>query len=296
MGKWDLSLKTLVWENPQDFVSLLLAGARYVGRREGQFQKREIRSDGLLEVEYAGEKLLIHVEFQVKKDKHIGERLLDYNYEARRAYKLPVMSCVIYLKRVVKPPQSPLIWDVPGWGESLVFTYLSLELAKTPVEELEEKRLVGLSPLFLLSKGGATREVLDQAITRLLAEKKTESLMMLRLVAAAVFENEDDLAWIEWRFAIMEEFLESSRYYQQITKKAEKEGLEKGLEKGLEQGIRQSIEIMVQTRFPALAALAKERIEHIQDREMLEQVLVAMIAAQTEKKARRYLLALETGK
>lgn len=287
MGKWDLSLKTLVWESPQDFVSLLLAGARYMGRREGQFQKREIRSDGLLEVDYAGEKLLIHVEFQVKKDTEIGDRLLDYNYEARRAYKLPVLSCVIYLKRVAEPPQSPLIWQVPGWGKSLVFQYHNLELAEMPVQELAQKHLVGVSPLLLLCKGGATREVLDQVVTGLASAKKVESMMAAKLIAAAVFEDEDDLAWIEWRFAAMEELFENSRYYQQITQKAEKQGLEKG--------IHQSIETVVQARFPALIELAKDRLGHIQDQATLQQVLVAMSTAQTEKKARRYLLSLNEG-
>ena len=189
MGEWDLSLKTLVWENPRDFVSLLLAGARCAGRREGQFQKREIRSDGLLEAEYAGEKLLIHVEFQVNKDNEIGDRLLDYNYEARRAYRLPVLSCVISLKRVAEPPLPPLIWHVPGWGRSLAFQYQNLELAETPAEELEQKHLVGISPLLLLCKGGAKREVLDQVVTGLEAAKKAESLMAAKLIALSLQEE-----------------------------------------------------------------------------------------------------------
>lgn len=48
----------------------------------------------------------------------------------------------------------------------------------------------------------------------------------------------------------------------------------------------------MQTRFPALVDLAKERIAQSQDQETLRNVLVAMSAAPTERKARRYLLAL----
>lgn len=296
MGRWDLYLKTLVWENPQDFVSLLLNGARYLGRREGQFQTREIRSDGMIEAEYEGQALLIHVEFQVQKEEKIGERLLGYSYEATRLYELPVLSCVIYLKRVANAPQPPYEWNVPGRGSVMAFDYVSIELATTPVEKLAQTQLVGLFPLLLLAQGGATREVLDQAITRLKAAGKAESLEMLRMIAGMVFEKDDDLKWIEWRFANMQEFFESSWTYQQTVKKAELKGLEQGRTQGIEAGIRQSIEMMVQTRFPSLLELLHERLEQIRDQEVLRQVLVAMSAATTERKARRYLLALSNDK
>lgn len=112
--------------------------------------------------------------------------------------------------------------------------------------------------------------------------------MFLQWIAGSVFENEEDLKWLEWRVEQMQEFFESSWTYQQMARKK----IEQGLEQGREEGLRQSIEMAVQTRFPALLELAHERLAHIQDQELLQQVLVAMIAAATERKARRYLLAL----
>lgn len=49
---WDLYAKDLLRERPQDFVELILPGARYIARHESQFQMREIRLDRLIEVEY----------------------------------------------------------------------------------------------------------------------------------------------------------------------------------------------------------------------------------------------------
>ncbi len=48
----------------------------------------------------------------------------------------------------------------------MTFKYRSIELAELPVEELEQKQLVGIAPLLLLTKGGKTREVLERAITQ----------------------------------------------------------------------------------------------------------------------------------
>lgn len=146
MGRWDLYLKSLIWESQQDFVTWLFPGAQYIRMREGQFQTqeyaetlpmREIRADSMLEVEYGKERMLMHIEFQSTKDELIGERLLGYSYEATRLHKLPVFSSVIYPRHVFEPPQSPYEWHIPSKGKTLSFTYDSIELAATPLAELE---------------------------------------------------------------------------------------------------------------------------------------------------------------
>lgn len=307
MGRWDLYLKMLVWESPQDFVTLLHPGACYIRMREGQFQTREvptgtfptreIRADGMLEAEYGERRFLINIEFQSTKDDEIGERLLGYSYEAKRAHKLPVCSHVIYPRHVFEPPLSPYEWNVPGKGVVMEFKYGSLELAEMPLNELEQKQLVGLAPLLLCTKDGATREVLERAIMQLEVAHKVEALAVLRLIATLVFEkNVDDLAWLQWRFATMHDFLlENSIMYQELVKEGEIKGFKKGELQGLKKGLRQSIEAVVQTRFPTLVDLVRERLGQIHDQEALQKLLVAMSAASTERKARRYLLTLHEG-
>lgn len=105
------------------------------------------------------------------------------------------------------------------------------------------------------------------------------------------------LAWIQWRFATMHDFLlENSIMYKELVREGELKGLKEGEQKGREAGIRESVEAVVQTRFPALLDLTRERLAHIQHPDALQQLLVAMVAAETERKARRYLLTLQGNK
>lgn len=100
--------------------------------------------------------------------------------------------------------------------------------------------------------------------------------------------EEDDIKWLEWRFEHMQEFFESSWTYQQMARKM--------VQQGIEQGVRQSIEAVVQTRFPTLLELTRERLEKIHSQEELQRVLVAMSAASMEREAQHYLLALKEDK
>ncbi len=106
---WDLYAKDLLRERPQDFVELILPGARYIARRESQFQMREIRLDRLIEVEYCGQRILINLEIQVAKDPRMGMRLLRYSLAALEEYDLPVLSCVIYLLGDLRGPVRTLV-------------------------------------------------------------------------------------------------------------------------------------------------------------------------------------------
>src|SRR5438067_2135424 len=106
-----------------------------------EFKKREIRADSLLSLELLiateaatseGEaiRLLLHLEFQSTNDPTIGERVLDYQFEARKTHRLPVISVVIYLRDVGEVPDPSVRWEapLPGLPLLLLFNYLSIEL------------------------------------------------------------------------------------------------------------------------------------------------------------------------
>ena len=111
----------------------------------------------------------------------------------------------------------------------------------------------------------------------------------------ALLTCEDDgalVAWIEWRFATMQDYLlENSLMYKELVREGRIRGLEEGEQRGTLNGIRQSIEAVVQARFPALLDVAKERMLLVQEQSELQRLLVAMSVATTERKARRFLLA-----
>jgi predicted transposase YdaD len=292
---WDLFVKDLVRERPQDFATLILPGSRYIGRRESQYQMREIRMDRLIEVELEGVRLLINFEIQATKDGKMGIRLLRYSLEAMDEYELPVLSCVIYLQKIGELDEPPLHVEILKGKRVLWFDYISIELAKKTLEELQQMNLIGLLPLFILSKDGKTHEVLDQVVDRLEMANENDLLLVTKMIAEHVFKANDEQSWLRRRFAMLQD-IENTPTYQRIMREGLERGLKQGLKQGREEGellgARKSIEAIVQTRFPTILLLARVKIEQITDLDKLQDILVQMSGASDAMAATQYLLSL----
>ncbi len=287
-GPWDDTLKMFISENPQDFASWLFGGAQVTGKLRTEFKKRTIDADALLDVIRDGERFLVHIEFQSTNDLNIGERLLEYSFEARREHRLSVYSCVIYLRDYGDVPQPPLRWEVANGLEVLQFHYRSIELGKIPTDELRRTRRVGLLPLLILTKGGATYDVVEEVIAELEAAEKPELLPITELLASLVFKNEADQEWIERTFAMLKDPLRDTPAYQRFLK----EGRELERQQSLERQ-RQTLLEIVQVRFPKLLHLTKGLATITSDPEVLERLIVKMGTAQTLKEAQEYLMDVD---
>ena len=84
---------------------------------------------------------------------------------------------------------------------------------------------------------------------------------------------------------MLDDILRDTLVYQEVLA----EGMEKGLEKGLETQ-RQTLLDIVQERFPAIARLAKQQADAIEDPEMLRRLTVKISIVKTSKEAKQYLL------
>lgn len=288
-GPWDDSLKMFISENPQDFVSWLFKGAQVTGKLRTEFKKRTIDADALLDVNQDGERFLLQLEFQSTNDPSIGERLLEYSFEAKREHNLPVYSCVIYLRDYGDVPQPPLRWTVARTREVLQFQYQSVELGKIPAEDLRQTGLAGLLPLLILTKDGATHEVVEEVIKGLEAAEKLALLPIAELLASLVFKSEADQDWIERTFAMLKDPLRDTPAYQRFLK----EGRELERQQNLERQRQMLLEI-VQVRFPKLLHLTKGLIAITTDPEVLERLIVNMGTAQTLKEAQKHLFDVDS--
>lgn len=286
-GLWDDSLKMFISENPQDFASWLFEGTIVVGKLLTEFKTRTLEADSLLEVFKDEEHFLLHIEFQSTNDPFIGERLLAYNFEARREHNLPVYSCVIYLRSEDEVPKPPLHWQVAS-REVLEFHYQSIELAKIPTEELRRTGLVGLLPLLILTRDGATHEVVQEVIAGLHAGEKPELLPITELLASLVFKSEADQKWIERIFAMLKDPLRETPAYQRYLR----EGREKEREEELERQ-RQALLEIVQVRFPKLVHVTRGLAAITNDPEVLYRLIVKMGTAQTLEEAQQHLLEVD---
>ncbi|HEU5379969.1 MAG TPA: Rpn family recombination-promoting nuclease/putative transposase [Ktedonobacteraceae bacterium] len=79
---WDRKMKWIFGIAPEDLVAWLLKDAEFIGLANTDLDEEELYSDILCEIKLYGEKAMLHIEFQKKRDSHMAERLWKYNVRA----------------------------------------------------------------------------------------------------------------------------------------------------------------------------------------------------------------------
>jgi predicted transposase YdaD len=300
---WDKRMKRLFWEAPQDYVEWLLPEAHFNSNMSPELENETLYADLLFDIILNGIHILLHIEFQRNRDSKMGERLWEYNLKATRKYKCPVWSVVIYLKDDGKVAKAPLIRELPNGRVVHHFDFEVIRLWEISAKELKQKRLVGLLPLLPLTKGGAQREIIEEAIVELMPageEPKSELLTLMYGLASLAFEDETDQEWLIRRFTKMYDILRETRAYQEMTKESREEGRQEGLEEGLEEGrqegkleaLRQMLLTIAQERFhnAKMTRLTKGQAAIIDDPDVLQGLILKVSLAQTLEEAQKYLL------
>ena len=300
---WDKRMKRLFWEAPQDYVEWLLPEAHFNSNMSPELENETLYADLLFDIILNGIHILLHIEFQRNRDSKMGERLWEYNLKATRKYKCPVWSVVIYLKDDGKVAKAPLIWELPNGRVVHHFDFEVIRLWEISAKELKQKGLVGLLPLLPLTKGGAQREVIEEAIVELMPageEPKSELLTLMYGLASLAFEDETDQEWLIRRFTKMYDILRETRAYQEMTKESREEGRQEGLEEGFEEGrqegkleaLRQMLLTIAQERFhnAKMTRLTKGQAAIINDPDVLQGLILKVSLAQTLEEAQKYLL------
>lgn len=282
-------MKRLFSEAALAFVTWLISGAQFIQIVATELEDETIFADILAEIRINGQKVLLHIEFQKKRDGDMAKRLWQYNTRATIKYGCPVWSCVIYL---TKAPAVEAVYgiDLPNGQAVHRFAFSVIKMWEVPTQELLRPELRDLAPLLPLTQGGQSREVVETAIGLLdPAEgvRKQELLTLLYGLASLVLPTEAERDWLDWRFGMLYEILKDSPAWQTIARRAQEEGLEKGLqeglEKGLEKGLQEGLEKerltvldLVEARFadPALVEQTRAHIAGITDLEALRQLIV----------------------
>src|SRR2546425_4560206 len=151
---------------------------------------------------------------------------------------------------------------------------------------------VGLLPLVTLTNGGKQPEVVKVMIDTLVSAGETDLLAMARLVGGLAFQKKDEREWFKRRFSMFQDVLRESWVYQEIGQEFLEEGLEKGREEGRLEGQREALMSFVQMRFVEMTDVAKQKIDSINDLEVLQAVTRKLFAAQTVEEAKRILFEL----
>ncbi len=291
---WDSTLKWLIRVNPAGFVRWLIPGAIYVKEQPSALQSQEREVDALLEVTMNGVCMLLHVEFQTYNDTAMAERLLLYNVLARSVHGVPVWSCVIYLLKDGIVRQSPLRITLPDGQTVHEFHFESIEIGQLSPDDILNMDNAALIPLMPLTNNGASRNEL----LRMFAELKkrgvqtvtqiTELELIGYTLASLVLSKKKekiDLEWLIRRFREMHDILRDTPIYQEILREGLAEGIEQGRFEGKLDAFRHVLLIWTEKRFPSLIALAQERVERIQDAQVLDDMIAEMSVAQTIEEA-----------
>jgi len=301
---WDYCLKKLIGANPQAFVSWLVAGAVFVKERPIAFRMCNFDMDSLLEILLDGESMLLEIEFQSHNDSEMPQRLLRYNVLARMEHKLPVHSYVIHLLDDGEIKPSPLKWATPIKSDIVHFQFENIEVAKLPPENIWQAGSIGLLPLLPLTRGGATREIVEKMLIVLQQPEHNEIALVGYTLAFLIFKRKhpEHLDWLERSFKGMHDLLHESPLYQIILEEGEikghakglAEGLAKGREEGIEEGIAlglgQAIVNLVQAHFPELKGLAAQQVAPIKNITLLNHLLFKISASSDAKEAHTLLL------
>ena len=307
-GKWDTSMKRLLGENPEHFIKWLLPDAQLTGMvklKPPNLNDREIEADNLCEAILNDEQCLVNFEFQTYSDRAMAKRMWEYNVLATFSYDRPAYSFVIYLKKC-EVPEPFFTWKFPTGEVVHYFRFTIIKLWEIPPEVLRQTGLVGIFPLMVLAQGGKRPEVVEEVITSLKSvreEAGKELLSLTYILASLVFEKEADRRWLKRRFKMLQDILRDTWAYQEIMQEGREEGLQKGLEEGREEGReeerqqrlkdqRQMLMTIVEVHFSNIAQLAQERADAIKDPEVLQGLILKVVAAQNEEEAKQILLSV----
>src|SRR5260370_34344942 len=148
----------------QDVATWLLQGAQVQELLATELKNRTITADLMLGLLLNGEKMVLHLELQKKKDSEMRRRLLEYNVLATYEHQCPVLSCVIYLWKHENIQETPLVWKLPNGQVTLTFHPMVIKLWEVPAEKLLQAGLPGLLPLLPLAQDGQRYEVIDQMV------------------------------------------------------------------------------------------------------------------------------------
>ncbi len=301
-GPFDNAAKHLLREKPQHFVSWLVAGGVFRRILPNELKSRNIFADGLFSIVVNEQPALLHIEFQTRNHETVPKRLLEYNVLASSENEwLPVYTCVIYLRKDGRVPESPLIRMLPSGEEGHRFYYQVVEVGKISAKQLLQKGLLGLLPLLPLTKSGAEPEVMQEMVTTLEEAGEIELLALAYAFGGLVSGNKAYNEWFKRSFAMLEDILEESWTYQEMIKKGMQKGLEKGLEKGREeerqqwvQEQRETLLSFVQMRFPELVPVARQQVASIKDPGALHDLIIKLFAVQAAEEARQALMEAGT--
>jgi len=293
---WDTLMKLLMRKDAQALASLALLGVVVGDALDKELKVKNIEADFFFEAYLNGLAIILHLEFQRSRDPEMDRRMWAYNATMDINTGKPVYSIVVYLVQEENLVGSPYVREIPGTGAGHHFTFQVINLWEIAPEVLKQTEFEALLPLLPLTQAGKSHQTIEDMITELQARNRPDLLTLAYNFAGLVFTDEMDQQWLKERFRNMQDIMEGSWVYQEMTakslEKGRQEGRQEGREEGRQQGLQQAAISIVAARFPTLEQLAKVIIATITDLNRLEVLIVELSVSSSQEQTKEILLSL----
>jgi len=273
-------------EDAESLIPYFLPGATLLGVLDIEVLRAPMRVDRVYRVHYKRREYILHLELQSSRDDDLAHRTLIYNASLWRDYKLPVISLIVYLfeAQTVTSPLRQMGYD---GEEILAFHFRVLKLWEYDAQQCmgeEQMQLYALLPAMQHTNMSLLLQAIDEMVkyyqgneTKLSQQLLWFKLFLQRTNLLSLEEKQQ----VEERLNMFEQLLEQDEWVQKQRALGEQIGLAKGKEIGLAKGkqigkhqmLQENLLMMIEMRYPALAALAQKKVPAIQDSGLLRLVI-----------------------
>jgi len=262
---FDQALKRLLVRGHAAFLALVAPGMVWQAALSPELPATPRQADLVWVVlSAAGQRLLLHIELQLRAEADMGERAAEYAIRLWRREHCPVLTLIIYLRPMNVPARSPFVMAWPG-RETLRYSFDEMRLWETPREWVLDSPAVELWPL-AGAMAGTTVETTLQVAERIAgaalpAQERDELLRVLVLLAGLRLPAQA-LGEALRRRPMIEDLWKESSLGQALRDLAEErahergkaEGLQLGVQEGKADGLRQATMVALAGHFGPLAA------------------------------------------
>jgi len=267
---------------------VLLPGAEYEATLDLEIIRPVMRVDKAFKILYHKKDYIFYLEFEVKYDQYLKQRLLVYNAVLHHDHNLPVITIVMYPFRV-RMAVSPL--RIP---DILTFRFRTLALFELDAEEFVRQHHTAMYPLLPTMKN-VHDELIGQVVQELVELYREDEVSLSQQIVwlKLLLERTDTVpplekAKIKERLSMFDQLFEESPLIQAQREKGRQEGLQEGIQR-----IQRLLVTAVRTRFPDLAEFAQQQAKQFDDAGTLE-LLVQRVMTAPDASTVRWLLASDT--
>jgi len=276
---YDHALKSLMGDHAAEIIPQLLPDTEVIREQNVEIKRELLRADLVYLVNYRGETHTLNLELQTNADEDMALRMLRYHVELLIAYRLPVLSVVLYLFEA-NVPESPFR-ETSGSAkeELLTLRYQVLTLWTLDAREYVEKRLIVMYT-FLPAMKNAVASLLIQALEEIKQHYTQPEFVRHASRFKTILKRSNTVSMQDKR--IVEDYMD----YHYDSLLDEDPEVKERVARGKVEALQEMAMEVVNDQYPTLAELAQERVLLIKQPEMLRQLVKQIYKAPDEATAR----------